>query len=258
MKFDTIKLGSADGVADILLNRPDRNNAISVGMVDDLRSALTAIEDDRLADRVVVRGAGGNFCGGIDLRDFSVESEPDIHGFSRWEKVLRILERLPAATVAAVQGECAGGGFQLILACDVRVAEETATFHLHETRIGFIPGLATFRLPRFIGLGRARRLALSGRRVSAPEALEIGLVDRVAAPGSLEKETAAVLAEFGDDIQPEAIKLTRRLMDESFECPWEDFLGRFLAAQHRAVLKGGFRDRVREAHETGTPRGKIG
>lgn len=258
MKFKNIKLEIVDGIAEILLNRPGRDNAINVGMVDDLREAFTRIEDDNLADRVVIRGAGANFCGGIDLRDFPAESDPDIHGFSRWEKALRILERLPAVTVASVHGECAGGGFQLILACDARVAADSAVFHLHETRIGFIPGLATFRLPRFIGLGRARRLALTGRGVEAAEALDIGLIDRLARAGSLGDETAAALAEFGDHIHPEAIKLTRRLMDESFECPWEDFLGRFLAAQHRAVLKGRFRDHVREAHDTDTPRGKIG
>jgi len=255
MKLETIRVDRADGVATITLNRPDQGNAINVIMVRELEQLCNRLEDGA-ADRVVVlRGAGDAFCSGIDLRDFPPDAKPDVRGFSRWERACRTLERLPMVTIAAIDGECAGGGLQLALTCDARVATERASFSLHEVRDGFLPGMGTFRLAKFIGLGRARFMGLTGRRIEAAEALRLGMVDRLTPGVDLDDAVRATIAEFGA-IHPDAIELTRRLFDESFEIPYEDFVGCFLAAQHRAIQTDAFKDLVRRAHQLDVPRPK--
>jgi enoyl-CoA hydratase/carnithine racemase len=253
MSETTLRLDRVGPVATVTLDRPDRGNAISMTMVRELEQLCHLLEDEAAERVLVLRGAGGTFCSGIDLLDFPPEAKPDIRGFSRWEKACRTIERLPMVTIAAIDGECAGGGLQLALTCDARVATERASFQLHEVRDGFLPGMGTFRLAKFIGLGRARFMAMTGRRVAAGEAFELGIVDRVCPAAGLDAAVGATIAAFGE-IHRDAVELTRRLFDESFEIPYEDFLGCFLAAQHRAIQSEAFKALVREAHERGVPR----
>jgi len=250
MNLETILLESVGGVSTITLNRPERGNAINATMVKELEKVCNQLEDESVDVALLLRGSGDCFSAGIDLLDWPPDAKPDVRGFARWERACRTLERLPKVTVAAIDGQCAGGGLQLALTCDVRVATERSEFYLHEVRDGFLPGMGTFRLAKFIGLGRARRMALTGRRVDAAEALSIGLVDHVCAAGALDETTRAALDEFGE-IHPEALKQTRRLFDESFEMAYEEFIGCFLAAQHLAIQTDAFKDSIRRAHDRG-------
>ena len=118
MSYETIRLERTDGVATITLHRPEADNAINVTMVRELEKVCYFLEDEADEKVVVLRGAGDTFCAGVDLLDFPPDEKPDVRGFSRWERACRTLERLPMVTVAAVDGECAGGGLQLALACD--------------------------------------------------------------------------------------------------------------------------------------------
>jgi enoyl-CoA hydratase len=254
MELTTLEFTVRDNVATIWLNRPEQRNAINVKMVTQLSKLLAHIEDNTDVEVVYLAGRGEDFCCGIDLSDFAPDDTPDIHGFNRWEKVCRALERLPALTIAVLHGDVAGGGLQLALACDIRVGAADATLHFHDVRMGFIPGMGTFRLAKFVGLGRARRMALTGRKVEGIEAERIGLVDHVAPLASLWDKAAEALAEFGP-LNVNTVELIRRLMDESFEFGWEDFLGHFLAAQDRAIRMEEFRRFIRRAHEQGSPQG---
>jgi len=250
MSKQTIKVTSAEGVTTLTLDRPERQNAINVLMVRELEQACYLLEDESKDQAVVLRGAGEQFSVGIDLHDFPPDQKPDVRGFSRWERACRTLERLPMALVAAVDGQCVGGGLQLALTCDIRVATDRARFCLPEVKQGFLPGMGTFRLAKYIGLGRARRMALSGREIGAAEALDIGLIDRVCAPGGLDQAVSETLEELRP-INPVAVHLTRRLFDESFEIAYEDFIGCFLAAQDRAIKTDPFGATVRRAHDAG-------
>jgi len=255
MDLQNIRFERAGGVATITLDRPDEGNAIDVRMVSDLQQVCEFLEDESDDDFVVIRATGGAFSSGIDLRDFPPGEKPNVHGFNRWERVWRILERLSKVTIAAIDGECAGGGLQIAMACDVRIATDKAFFHLHEVRDGFLPGMGTFRLAKFIGLGRARRMALTGRRVLADEALRIGLIDHLCGASEVDEAIGAAIEEFGD-IDNVAVGLVRRLFDESFETAYEDFIGNFLAAQHRAIQSETFRDCIRRAHDQNVSRPK--
>ena len=246
MQFETIEFSVKNGLAQIRLNRPEQQNAINVQMVGELTRVFESIQDgDETVSAVVLRGAGDRFSRGIDLSDFPREGKPDVYGFSKWEQMIRLIERVCAVTIAAVDGPCAGGGLQLALACDARVATRRSTFSTHEVRMGFLPGMGTFRLAKFIGLGRARRMALSGRIVSAVEAENIGLIDWLCTRDDFETTVQSALEEFTAS-DPEAVLLARRLLDESFELSYEDFIGGFLAAQHRAIQSDAFKKAVTE------------
>ncbi len=247
MSDEMILARSSGGVTTLTLNRPGQRNAVCVAMVRELEQACNRLEDESEDRAVVLRGAGEHFSVGIDLLDFPPDQKPDVRGFSRWERACRTLERLPMVILAAIDGDCVGGGLQLALTCDVRVATERAVFCLPEVKDGFLPGMGTFRLAKYIGLGRARRMALSGRRIDAEEALRIGLIDKICPEEGLDAAVAQTLAEL-EPINPVAVQLTRRLFDESFEIPYEEFIGCFLAAQDRAIKTDPFGATVRKAH----------
>ena len=169
----------------------------------------------------------------------------DIHGFNKWEKLVNRFETLDKVTVALVDGPCVGGGFQLTLVCDQRICVPGASFQLNEVPLGFLPGMATFRLAKYIGLGHAKRMVMTGAVVGAEEALRLGLVDCVTT--DLDAALAATIASFGP-MHTVAFTLARRLLNESYGTQAEDALGNFLAAQHRAISQTAFLDTLKTAH----------
>src|SRR5437588_8606447 len=163
-----------------------RMNVLSRGLVAELAEASRSAAAQESVRAVVITGAGSRaFCAGANLKERRGWSEDDVR---RWlgelHAKLREVERCPKPWIAAVNGLALGGGCELALACDLRVMDPAAQIGLTEVRIGIIPGGGgTVRLARLIGLGRARELILTARRVPAEEALQIGLANRVSAPG---------------------------------------------------------------------------
>lgn len=218
-----------------------RAERISVTLVNDLEALCAWLADTSPHGIVVFRGAEGRFTRGIDLSDFSLHRPPDIHGFNRWERVLSDIERLEKVTIAAVEGECRGGGVQLALACDHRIASPDASFVLDEVKSGFLPGLATFRLAKHVGMGAARWMTLSGQPTGATDAVRLGLVHEVS--NDLDAEIARLAAAFLP-VNGTVVALCRRLLNDSWWKSREDFIGDFLAAQHRAISAEPFLQRV--------------
>ncbi len=205
---------------------------VDMGAITELEAALDAAEDAGIPRIALVLR-----CEGMSFAGFDPDGAPDIHGFHRWEKVVTRLERARALTIAVADGPCHGPGFQLLLACDVRIATRDARLSLPEVQQGYLPGMATWRLARYVGLGRAKRLVLSGAALDAEAAEALGLVDAVA-PDAADAESAGH-ALLGD-ASPVAGTLARRLLIESFETPAEDAVGHFLAAQARAIAQPAF------------------
>lgn len=233
--WTTLKVVEAGAVCHVTLTR-DR---INVPMVRELEELCGWLEDEATAAVVVFRGEGGNFSRGIDLGDFSLQRPPDIHGFHKWERALAAVERLKKVTVAVLDGDCIGGGVQLALACDFRLARHDAVLLLDEVKRGFLPGLATYRIAKYVGLGTAKHLVLSGRAVTAAEAIGMRLVDRVCAAEQVEAEIDRAVMEFLP-VNGTAVALARRLLNESYGHGHEDFLGSFLAAQQVAITSEPF------------------
>ncbi|MHB1847332.1 MAG: enoyl-CoA hydratase-related protein [Deltaproteobacteria bacterium] len=171
-----------------------RHNSLSRGLVAELIAAVERLGTAREVRAVVVTGQGSRtFCAGADLKERATMSAAEVHGFlGNLRKLTRGIERSGKAFVAALNGSAYGGGVELALACDLRVAAEDATLQLTEVTLGIIPGGGgTQRLPRLVGPGRARDIILTGRPVPSAEALAIGLVDRLCPEG---KATEAGLA----------------------------------------------------------------
>jgi enoyl-CoA hydratase/carnithine racemase len=178
-----IEVAIQDGVGTITLNRPAAINAINDGIRFGVPATLKAFDEDPQVRVIVIRGAGPRgFCTGADLK----ESRPPTTAFatrspqssSNW---IRAFDQVAKPVIASIHGFCLGGGLEIALACDLRVASADATFSLPETGLGLIPGGGgTQRLPRIVGLGRALELMLTGDRIDANEALRIGLINRIA------------------------------------------------------------------------------
>lgn len=177
----TILVNKLDnGIAMITLNRPEAANALSIEMLEGLRDALLTCKYDRLVRCIVITGAGEKaFCAGADLKERAGMDAVQVRKtVSLIRDNINSLESLPQPVIAAVNGVAFGGGTELALACDIRIASETAKLGLTETSLGIIPGAGgTQRLPRLVGKGRAKELIFTARRIDAAEALEIGLVE---------------------------------------------------------------------------------
>lgn len=177
-----------DGIATITLNRPEAANALSLQLLYELQAAMDGIKYDRSIRCVIITGTGVKaFCAGADLKERAGMNPMQVHQtVSLIRESIDAVERLPQPVIAAVNGAAFGGGTELALACDIRIAAEGAKFGLTETALGIIPGAGgTQRLPRLIGKGRAKELIFTARRIDAIEALAIGLVEYVVPAESL-------------------------------------------------------------------------
>ena len=184
-----------DGVAVLTLHRPERRNAIGLRMVEEMHAVLALLERDPAAGALVVAGAGGKvFAAGADIAELRDRTPADAERSINQALFTRI-ENLPLPVVAAVAGWALGGGCELALACDVRVAGESARFGQPETGLGILPGAGgTQRLARIVGLGRAKEIILTGRVLDAAEAERIGLVNLVVPDAALPAEARAKAA----------------------------------------------------------------
>lgn len=186
-----------DQVAILTLNRPEVMNSFNFAMLRGLRDKIEALRFDPDIRVVIITGAGDKaFCAGADLKERATLSEVQVKEFIfTIRNLFTAIEELPKPVIAAVNGVALGGGTELALACDLRIASATATMGLTETRLAIIPGAGgTQRLPRLVGRGKAKELIFTGRRVGAEEALRIGLVNTVTPPEKLMEECLAMAA----------------------------------------------------------------
>jgi enoyl-CoA hydratase/carnithine racemase len=182
---------------------------------------------------VVLRGAGRAFCTGIDLTALS-RGEISMEFFRNWERGLRKLETMDAIAVAAVHSHCIGGGLQVVLACDLRVARDDAQFGITAVREGIIPGIGMWRIARYGGLGRAKQLALIADKIDAKTALAWGLVDWVEPEDAFE----ARIKETVDRVFTMAwtsTRLAKKLTNAALDLPFDEFVATYLDYQGQSL-----------------------
>ena len=181
-QFETILYEKQDGIAYITLNRPQKLNAYNTRMRDDLYEVLGAIKDDPDVRVVILRAAGEKaFCAGADLSEFLTAPSPLVARQVRWERDVwgRFLT-VAQPVIAALHGFVLGSGMEMALCCDIRIASADAQFGLPETTLGIIPAAGgTQTLPRVIGRGKALEMLLTGSRLDASQALQVGLINSV-------------------------------------------------------------------------------
>jgi enoyl-CoA hydratase/carnithine racemase len=207
-----------DQVVLLTLNRPEAMNSFNFALLRGLKERLEALQFDPEARVVIITGAGKAFCAGADLKERASLSEQQVKEFIfTIRNTFTFIESLSKPVIAAVNGVALGGGTELALACDLRLASGSATMGLTETRLAIIPGAGgTQRLPRLVGRGKAKELIFTGRRVDAEEALAMGLVNKVCAPEALLDECramAAMICETG----PIAIQQAKYAINHGLE-----------------------------------------
>jgi enoyl-CoA hydratase len=189
MSFSHIRFEvEGDGIAVTAIDRPEKLNALSGGVVEELEAAFERAAEEPAVRGVIVTGAGDKaFAAGADISELARLAPLEARAYSaRGQRLFRQLETLGKPTVAAINGYALGGGLELAMACTVRFAAPHARLGLPEVKLGLIPGFGgTQRLPRLVGRGRALELMLSGEPVEAAEACRIGLVNAVAPDGEL-------------------------------------------------------------------------
>jgi enoyl-CoA hydratase len=199
---DVVRIEVSGGIAVVTLNRPDKRNALNLEMVRALHDALGSLEGDAGLRAVIVTGAGDHFAAGADIAELRERRAGDALASINGALFNRV-EDLAVPVIAAVRGFALGGGCELAVACDLRVAGASARLGQPEVGLGILPGAgATHRLPRLVGLGRAKELILTGRLVTADEALAMGLVNRVVDDAQVldrARDLAAGIAEQGAD-----------------------------------------------------------
>ncbi|CAM9875009.1 unnamed protein product, partial [Discosporangium mesarthrocarpum] len=210
--------GRAQGVVHMELNHP-KANALGRDLVLRISDALEDLSEDKTVRAVVVSSrVKGVFCAGADLKERALMPPDEVEPFvSSLRTLMSRFSSLPAPTIAAVDGAAFGGGLELMLACDLRVAGEGATMGLTETSLGIIPGAGgTQRLPRLIGVSSAKELIFSATRVNATRALALGLVNRMVEAGSATAE-ALLMAEEISKQGPAAVRLAKQAIDRGVQ-----------------------------------------
>jgi enoyl-CoA hydratase len=182
MKFETLDIGVKDRIATVRVNRPDALNALNAKVLEELECAFYQLDRNDDVGIVVLTGAGDKaFVAGADIKAMLGMSPMDMRGFTQQgHRVMGTIEGLGKAVIAAVNGYALGGGCELALACDIRIASDKAKLGVPEVNLGIMPGFGgTQRLTRLLGKGKASELVFTGDMVDASEALRIGLVNRV-------------------------------------------------------------------------------
>jgi enoyl-CoA hydratase/carnithine racemase len=205
------------GAVEIWLNRPERLNALGVETV----AALLKVIEDALAGgatALFIRAKGRGFCAGADLKERQTMAEADRHAHNRAiNAAVNALEAAPVPTIAIINGIAMGGGLELALGCDIRIAAENAQLGLTEARIGAIPGAGgTQRLPRLIGISRALDMMYTGEPVSARKALEIGLVNACVAEQELDGAVTRYMELLGSR-SPSAARTLKKVVYEGMQ-----------------------------------------
>ncbi len=215
MNYEILKMQVAEAVATVTISRPQAMNALNTGFFREMDGLIAEIAGRADIKVVIITGEGKAFAAGADIAEMVSKTEADAKAFSKvGQRTFRSLELLEKPVIAAVNGFALGGGCELALACDVRIASTKAKFGQPEVNLGLIPGYAaTQRLPRLVGLGNALFLLLSGEMVGAEDALRMGLVQKVVEPEAL-LPTAVELAKTIAAKGPRAVRLVKRVVRE--------------------------------------------
>ncbi len=236
--YETMTLSRDERLLRLEFRRPERLNAFAMTGARELLDVARRIDADETARMVAITGAGRAFSTGIDLKDLAAgEIEPSY--FDMWDKALRVFETMDKLVLCLIQGYAVGGGLQLALACDIRVCTPSAQLGLPAIKEGLIPGLGTFRLARYVGLGRAKSLIIRGSMIDGAEAERIGMVDHLVGEDIALEEFEGYLGEYAAT-NSAGCRASKQMLLDCFDLGWEAFFHKYLVLQNRAVAAPDF------------------
>ncbi|MBW2056080.1 MAG: enoyl-CoA hydratase/isomerase family protein [Deltaproteobacteria bacterium] len=224
MAYQNLLLDIAEGIGTVAINRPKALNALNMETLHELQAVFGELEEDDRVGVVILTGSGDRaFVAGADIQEMKEMNCLEAFRFSRLgHETLGRIERMGKVVIAAVNGFALGGGTELALACDFAFASDKAKFGLPEVTLGVFPGFGgTQRLPRLIGKARAKELIFTGSMISAEEARDLGIVNRVFPGDSLMEETRKVAGKIGSN-GPIALKLAKASIDRGYEVALEE------------------------------------
>ena len=246
--YETLNLTRDGRLLRLELARPERLNAVSMTGVREMLDAARRIADDEGARMVAITGSGRAFSTGIDLKDLAAGLIGQQY-FELWDSAMRVFETMDKLVVCLIHGYAVGGGLQLALACDIRVCTSAARLGLPAIKEGLIPGLGTFRLARYVGLGRAKSLIIRGNMIDGTEAERIGLVDHLVGEDTAFEEFEDWLAEYAAT-NSAGCRASKQMLLDCFDLGWEAFFHKYLVLQEEAVAAPDFAEAM-EAYRAG-------
>ncbi|AFM00163.1 enoyl-CoA hydratase/carnithine racemase [Desulfitobacterium dehalogenans ATCC 51507] len=222
MAYETILVDIADGIATVTLNRPEVLNALNGQVFNELGDVALELGADPSVQAVIITGGDKVFAAGADIKQMANLSAVDAAiGGRPSHRAFSLIETIPKPVIASIAGFALGGGCELTLVCDVRIAADSAQFGLPEIKLGILPGAGgTQRLPRLIGAGKAKELIFSGDFINADEALRVGLVNKVVPADQLREETLKMAKRFAAR-GAVALRLAKSAIDEGLRMDLE-------------------------------------
>ena len=235
MAYENLLLDVRDRIATITINRPDKLNALNDATIAEIGSAIDQVAGDSAVGGIVLTGAGRAFVAGADIAVLAAQGPVEARARAReGQAVFRRIETSAKPVIAAINGFALGGGCELAMACHVRIASDTAQFGQPEVKLGITPGFGgTQRLARLVGRGRALQLLLTGERISAQEALRIGLVNAVVPAADLLGAANTMMGQMLANA-PLAISLCIEAVDRGLDMSTDE--GCALEANHFGLL----------------------
>jgi enoyl-CoA hydratase / 3-hydroxyacyl-CoA dehydrogenase len=219
--YESLIVKKEEGIGWITLNRPHRLNTLTGDMVDEMHSVLDNFEADKEVKCIVIAGAGDKaFSAGADVTAFQgLTPATAVEASAKGQALYSRLEKISKPVIASLNGYALGGGLEMAIACDFRVASESAEMGQTESNLGLIPGWGgTQRLVRIIGLPKAKELIMLGNRITAEEAARIGLVTKVVPKAKLQEETVALARKLADGA-PVALRLAKETINFGTQVP---------------------------------------
>lgn len=214
-KFKFLNVSTKEHISTIQINHPKALNALNTKIIHEFNRALTMVEKNKDARVLIITGVEKSFVAGADISEMSNLNETEGKAFGELgSELFRRIEILHIPVIASINGFALGGGNELALCCDIRIASEKAKFGQPEVGLGIIPGFsATQRLPRLVGTGKAKELIYTADVINAKEALKIGLVNKVCPPEMLEEETLKMAQKIASQA-PLAIQFAKKAINE--------------------------------------------
>jgi enoyl-CoA hydratase/carnithine racemase len=251
-----VNVEDSGAVRHLVLNRPEKRNALNLETIRELGTAIEGAADDGSVRVVIVRGEGAMFSSGMDLNDLRELSERP-EGLRRFRRGVlawwNLLEEMPKPTICQIHGGALGGAFELALACDFRTMAEDAVAGIMEVRVGLLPDVGgCSRLPAVVGVGRAKELIMTGKVIDGREAHRIGFANRVAPAEGLAEATDALAGELLA-CAPQAVGLAKRVMDAAAKPALSATLEQEVAAQERLAATEDFAEGARAFFEKRDP-----
>ena len=250
-QFEFFRYEKAGKIGRVTINRPHVLNAVHYPAAREFETLADLVASDDETRIVAITGAGRAFSTGMDLKELP-SGEIDIGYCKIWERALRRFETMDKIVLCLLHGYAIGGGLQLALACDIRVGTRSVGLSLPAITEGLIPGLGTFRLARYIGLGRAKRLTLLGSRINGVEAERIGLLDHLVDEATMEEEFEGLIHQYLATCSV-ACRLSKQALVNCFDMGFDRFFDYYVDIQDKAMASDDYHEALTALAEKRPP-----